>query len=134
MIAGIAVFSGHARMQGWAMPNSDSLWAPGTPGYILLKAGLFEPDGHYVTPTGRLTGLINPVPDGLLPILVDMAWYTALLPGRAIDTLPLRWQLVDDLKKLGLRHKAIGHLFKAVAIGAEKAAEERRQRPAALPG
>ena len=109
-------------------------WSLGTPEYILLKAGLFQAEDG--SPTDRLTRLLRPlkdVPEELLPILVCMAEMCALDLGYAIVTEARRTRLVADLRKLSLRHEAIGDLFVLVGKGAAKAAEDRRKQPAALP-
>lgn len=105
-------------------------WSRGTPEYILVKAGLFQADDLGVRPTDKLTRLLNPLPDELLPILIEMAWVGALELGGAIDTHDRRSRIVGQLHKLGLRHEQIGGLFVAVGKGAAEAAEEwRRNRP-----
>ena len=112
------------------MDANPLFWHIGTPEYILVKAGLFQDYDH--APTDQLTRLLrplNPLPDELLPLLVRMAECAALELGGAIDTGGLRSRLVGELHKLGLRHEQIGDLFVRVGKGAERAAEERRNRP-----
>ncbi len=108
-------------------------WSPGPAEYILVKAGLFQVVDLAVSPTKRLTRLLDPLPDELLPILVRMAECAAIELGEAIDTGALRSRLVAELRKLGLRHEAIGDLFVLVTAGAREAAEERRKQPQPLP-
>jgi hypothetical protein len=93
-----------------------------------VRAGLFDVVDLAVSASKRLMRLLNPLPDELLPILVRMAEVCALELGNAIDTGALRSRLVADLRKLGLRHEAIGDLFVLVKEGAAAAAEERRRQ------
>ena len=120
------------------MQANALLWHIGTLEYLLVKAGLF--DAYDVTvpvsPTEKLIKLLRPlnsVPDELLPLLVRMAECAALELGGAVDVGARHTGLVADLRKLNLRHEAIGDLFVAVGKGAALAAEDRRKHPAAIP-
>ena len=55
-----------------------------------MKAGLFRVVDLAVLPTERLTVLLDPLADELLPHLVRMAEIGALELGGAIDTYPFR--------------------------------------------
>jgi hypothetical protein len=115
------------------IPNPHRFWHPGPAEYILVKAGLFRVVDLTVSPTERLTRLLDPLPDELLPPLVQMAEICALELGGAIDTYPLRARVVSDLKELGLPDWAIGDLFVLVTEGAASTAEERRREPKFAP-
>ena len=105
------------------IPSPHRFWSPGPAEYILVKAGLFRVDDLAVSSTDRLTRLLrplDPLPDELLPLLIRMAECAAIELSGAIDTGALRSRLVAELRKLGLRHEAIGDLFVAVGKGAVK--------------
>jgi len=101
----------------------------GFPEYILVKGGLFRVVDLPVSPTERLTVLLDPLADELLTHLVRMAEIGALELGGAIGTYPLRVRVVSDLKGLGLPDWAIGDLFVLVTDGAAATAKERRREP-----
>ena len=105
------------------IPSPHRFWSPGPAEYILVKARLFRADDLALSPTDRLTPLLrplDPLPDELLPLPIRMAECAAVELGGAIDTGALRSRLVAELRKLGLRHEAIGDLFVAVGKGAVK--------------
>ena len=72
------------------MPHLHRFWSPGPAEYILGKAGLFNVNDTRVSPARRLTRLLDPLPDELLPPLVEMAEICALELGGAIDTYARR--------------------------------------------
>jgi hypothetical protein len=111
------------------IPFPHRFWSSGPAEYILFKAGLFQVVDLAVSPTERLTRLLDPLPDELLPLLVRMAEICALELGNALDTGGMRARLVSDLRTLGLPHEAIGDLFVLVTKGARETAEERRKEP-----
>ena len=68
------------------MPHPHRFWSPGPAEHILGKAGLFNVIDTKVSPARRLTRLLGPLPDKLLPPLVDQAEICSLEFGGAIDT------------------------------------------------
>ena len=72
------------------MPHPHRFWSPGPAEYSLGKVGLFNVIDTKVSPARRLARLLDPLPDELLPPLVEMAEICSLELGGAIDTYARR--------------------------------------------
>jgi hypothetical protein len=107
---------------------------PGTPEYVLARAGLIRVEADGVKASDKLTRLFrkNPMPslEQVVPALVAVAYVSNAQLGAAIDVPEQGVNAVEGLKEIGLvQDGGIHAVFEAIREVIADVAEECRNRP-----